>query len=68
MLAGRDTTAGTIAWLLYEMSRHPEVPTKIREEISIVKSKAPGALTWDDYDAMAGLNAVIKVRHRFILL
>ncbi|PBK86305.1 cytochrome P450 [Armillaria gallica] len=60
ILAGRDTTAGTIAWLLYDLSRHPEVQTKVREEISIARSKAPGALTWDDYDAMAWLNAVIK--------
>ncbi|KAK0229198.1 cytochrome P450 [Armillaria nabsnona] len=60
IVAGHDTTAGAIAWLLYELSRHPEVQTKVREEIAIAKSKAPGALTWGDYDAMAWLNAVIK--------
>jgi len=60
IVAGRDTTSSTIAWLLYDLSRHPDVQTKVREEISIAKSKAPGALTWDDYDAMAWLNAVIK--------
>ncbi|SJL05095.1 uncharacterized protein ARMOST_08467 [Armillaria ostoyae] len=60
IVAGHDTTAGAIAWLLYELSRHPEVQTKVREEIAVAKSKAPGALTWGDYDAMAWLNAVIK--------
>ncbi len=55
-----------MAWILYELSRHPEVQTKVREEIAIAKSKAPGALTLEDYDAMAWLNAVIKVRHPFI--
>ncbi|KAK0184243.1 cytochrome P450 [Armillaria mellea] len=60
IVAGHDTTAGAIAWLLYEMSRHPEVQTKVREEIVIAKSKAPGALTWADYDAMTWLNASIK--------
>ncbi|KAK0207538.1 cytochrome P450 [Armillaria fumosa] len=58
--AGHIATAGAIAWILYELSRHPEVQTKVREEIVIAKSKSPGALTWDDYDAMAWLNAVIK--------
>ncbi|KAK0227670.1 cytochrome P450 [Armillaria fumosa] len=60
IVAGHDTTAGAIGWLLYELSRHPEVQAKVREEIAIAKSKAPGALTWADYDAMAWLNAVIK--------
>ncbi|KAK0207524.1 cytochrome P450 [Armillaria fumosa] len=60
ILAGHIATAGTIAWILYELSRHPEVQMKVREEITIAKSNAPGTLTWDDYDAMAWLNAVIK--------
>ncbi|KAK0222986.1 cytochrome P450 [Armillaria nabsnona] len=60
LVTGHDTTASAIAWLLYDLSRHPEVQTKVREEIAIAKSKAPGALTWEDYDAMAWLNAVIK--------
>ncbi|KAK0186090.1 cytochrome P450 [Armillaria mellea] len=49
IMAGHDTTAGAIAWLLYELSRHPEVQTK-----------APGALTWADYDAMAWLKEVLR--------
>lgn len=57
-----------MAWLLYELSRHPDVQMTVREEIATAKSNAPGALTWDDYDAMVWLNAVIKVRHRFIIL
>ncbi|PBL04613.1 PAH-inducible cytochrome P450 monooxygenase PC-PAH 1 [Armillaria gallica] len=60
ILAGRNTTAGVLAWLLYDLSRHPEIQTKVREEISTAKSNAPRALTWDDYDAMVWLNAVIK--------
>ncbi|KAK0214208.1 cytochrome P450 [Armillaria fumosa] len=58
--AGHIATAGAIAWILYELSRHPEIQTKLREEIAITKSKSAGVLTWDDYDAMAWLNAVIK--------
>ncbi|KAK0493332.1 cytochrome P450 [Armillaria luteobubalina] len=60
IIAGHDTTANTMAWLLYELSRHPDVQAKVREEIAIAKSRAPGALTSSDYDAMVWLNAVIK--------
>ncbi|KAK0218550.1 cytochrome P450 [Armillaria nabsnona] len=60
IVAGHETTAGAIAWLLYELSRHPDVQMTVREEIAVAKSNVPGALTWDDYDAMVWLNAVIK--------
>ncbi|KAK5119461.1 hypothetical protein LTR85_007561 [Meristemomyces frigidus] len=33
LLAGRDTTAVTLSWLFYELSRHPEVVQKLRQEI-----------------------------------
>ncbi|KAK0430809.1 cytochrome P450 [Armillaria borealis] len=60
VLAGHDTTANTMAWLLYELSLHPEDQAKIRGEISQTKLNAPGALTSNDYDSMLWLNACIK--------
>lgn len=33
LFAGRDSTASTITWLLYEMSRHPAVWAKAKEEV-----------------------------------
>ena len=33
LLAGRDTTAVTLSWLFFELSRHPEVVQKLRQEI-----------------------------------
>jgi cytochrome P450 len=33
LLAGRDTTACTLSWLFYELSRKPEVVVKLRQEI-----------------------------------
>ncbi|RMY46362.1 hypothetical protein D0865_09331 [Hortaea werneckii] len=33
LLAGRDTTAVTLSWLFYELSKHPEVVRKLRQEI-----------------------------------
>ncbi|KAK0438180.1 cytochrome P450 [Desarmillaria tabescens] len=65
VLAGHDTTANTMAWLLYELSLHPEDQARIREEISQTKSKTSGALTSSDYDSMVWLNACIKEALRF---
>ncbi|KAF6813323.1 cytochrome P450 [Colletotrichum sojae] len=33
LLAGRDTTASTLSWVIYELGRHPEVVRKLRAEI-----------------------------------
>ncbi|KAG5362519.1 Cytochrome P450 52A13 [Yarrowia sp. C11] len=33
LLAGRDTTAGILSWIVYELARHPEVWKKLRAEI-----------------------------------
>jgi fatty acid omega-hydroxylase len=36
LIAGRDTTACTLSWLFFELTQHPEVLTKVREEIETV--------------------------------
>jgi len=33
LLAGRDTTAATLSWLFYELSYHPDVYDRLREEV-----------------------------------
>lgn len=33
LLAGRDTTAAALSWTIYELSRHPEVVKRLRDEI-----------------------------------
>ncbi|KAK0187587.1 cytochrome P450 [Armillaria mellea] len=65
IVAGHETTANTMAWLLYELSLHPEDQAKIREEIVQTKLNAQGALTSNDYDSMVWLNACIKEALRF---
>ena len=32
LIAGRDTTSVTLAWFMYEMCCHPEIPDKIYKE------------------------------------
>ena len=36
LLAGRDTTAATLSWLFYELSRHPAIVQRLRAEIHAV--------------------------------
>ncbi|PNP58109.1 hypothetical protein THARTR1_02267 [Trichoderma harzianum] len=33
LLAGRDTTASTLSFVMYELSRHPQVVARLRDEI-----------------------------------
>ncbi|KAK0438188.1 cytochrome P450 [Desarmillaria tabescens] len=62
-LAGHDTTATTTAWILYELSYHPHIQAQICEEILQAREHCQGDLTSNDYDSMALLDAVIKVRN-----
>ncbi|KAK0475189.1 cytochrome P450 [Armillaria novae-zelandiae] len=52
LIAGHDTTATTLSWLLYELAAHPEHQSIIREELK--------QTYLDDYDALPFLNAAIK--------
>ena len=64
-MAGHETTASTITWGLYELSRNPTVQTKVREEIKATRRRAAqrgdDELTVADLDSMKYLLAVIKV-------
>ena len=39
VLAGHDTTASSTAWWLYELSRHPDWQTRVREEVHLARRK-----------------------------
>lgn len=43
LLAGEDTTANTLAWLVYLVARHPEVARKLRDEACAVLGADPFA-------------------------
>ncbi|KAK0449894.1 cytochrome P450 [Armillaria borealis] len=61
-LAGHETTASTLTWLLYELCNHPEHQKRIRQEIAEVRTRvgAEDDLSSTDYDSMPFMNAVIK--------
>lgn len=51
LLAGRDTTAGTLSWTFYELARSPEITRKLREEI-IQRVGLDRAPTYEDLKSM----------------
>ncbi|KAK3906676.1 cytochrome P450 [Staphylotrichum tortipilum] len=59
LLAGRDTTACTLSWTVYELARHPEALEKLRAEILEVvgPTRAP---TYDDLKSMKYLQNVMN--------
>jgi cytochrome P450 len=69
IIASRDTSALTTQWLVYEVSKHPEIEAKIRDELA---AKLPplgvgpeGYITADHVKQLVYLEAVIKETLRF---
>jgi len=59
LLAGRDTTACTLSWTIYELARFPEAVKKLRAEIlaTVGPDRAP---TYDDLKGMKYLQNVMN--------
>ncbi|OAQ59195.1 cytochrome P450 alkane hydroxylase [Pochonia chlamydosporia 170] len=58
LLAGRDTTASTLSWTLYELCNYPAIWAKLRQEVLEVvgPTKTP---SYDDLKSMRYLNHAI---------
>ena len=59
LLAGEDTTANTIAWLLYLLRRHPETLQKVSLEVKQLAPDCAG-FTLEQMDALVYLDASIQ--------
>lgn len=59
LLAGRDTTAGTLSFLFKELSAHPDIYGKLRREI-LEKVGSRQAPTYDDLKNMPYLQHCIS--------
>ena len=59
LLAGRDTTAATLSWTLYELGRHPDVVRRLRREIEehVGWNRTP---TYDDLKSMKYLQYIMN--------
>ncbi|KAF8172704.1 cytochrome P450 [Pholiota molesta] len=62
-VAGEETTANTLLWLLYSLAQYPEWQAKMRMEIIEASNKDSGKKF--DYDRLPVLNAVVKETMRF---
>ncbi|KAG6883908.1 hypothetical protein C0992_007469 [Termitomyces sp. T32_za158] len=69
IIAGHETTANTLTWALLELSRRPDLQTKLREEIRVVEqaliSRGVSQCTTTDLDSMPYLNAILKETLRY---
>lgn len=59
LLAGRDTTAATLSWTIYELAHYPEIYAKLRNEIiaTVGESRAP---TYADLKSMTYLTHTLN--------
>ncbi|CAH0395530.1 unnamed protein product [Bemisia tabaci] len=58
-VAGFDTTSGTLGYCLYELSLHPEIMEKCRNEVKSVLEKNGGTISYDCLKDMTYLQCVI---------
>jgi Cytochrome P450 len=66
MLAGHDTTATSITWALYELSKSRQLQSGVRREIRDARAQSSqrgdkGELSLADLESMNYLLAVVKV-------
>ncbi len=59
LLAGEDTTANTIAWVLYLLTRHPASMARVREEVAAI-APDPAAFSAEQMDGLDYLDACIQ--------
>lgn len=60
MMAGHDTTAFSIAWIMIEVAKHPHVNDRIKDEIDSIVDKDIEHITKQDLSKMVYLENVIK--------
>jgi len=65
LLAGEDTSANTLAWLMYLMAEHPEVQAKMRAEADRVLSDAERPT---DYESTEVLHYIEAAAHEAMRL
>ncbi|KAI1639290.1 cytochrome P450 [Biscogniauxia mediterranea] len=59
LIAGRDTTAATLSWAFYELSRYPDKVERLRKEVISVVGRT-GSPTYDDLKRMPYLRHTVN--------
>ncbi|KAF9529748.1 cytochrome P450 [Crepidotus variabilis] len=69
LLAGYETTATSLNWILLEIARHEKVQTRLRQEIhekeGEIRARGDAEFTAADFDSMPYLTAVLKEGLRY---
>ncbi|KAK8043510.1 cytochrome P450 52A1 [Apiospora rasikravindrae] len=60
LLAGRDTTAATLSWAVYQLSRYPAKVARLRAEILDTVGPAPNAPSYETLKNMPYLRHVLN--------
>lgn len=60
LLAGEDTTANTLAWMIYLLDRHPDVLRRARDEVQAVLKEDSFLQNYDDVGALPFIDACIN--------
>ncbi|KAF9988161.1 hypothetical protein BGZ65_011514 [Modicella reniformis] len=60
IFAGHETTLTALSWTFYELARHPEVQTRLREETRQLYKDTNGIPSYDALNSLPYLNAVIR--------
>jgi cytochrome P450 len=58
LMAGEDTTANTLAWMMHFLVEHPQVQSKLQAEVDAVLESADTLCTYDDARRLTYLEAV----------
>jgi cytochrome P450 family 6 len=64
LFAGRESSASTLTYSLYELARQPEIQQSLREEILQVLSKHDCKVTYDGIQDMPYLDRVVSGEER----
>ena len=68
MVGGHETTANSLSWTLFELTKHPDIQDKLRAEIrEKIAEKGNSVFSGHDYENMPYLTAVVKVSRSFRL-
>ncbi|TFK49746.1 cytochrome P450 [Heliocybe sulcata] len=59
-VAGHDTTASTLTWLLWMLANNVDVQTKLRSELRAAQAQSGSDLTLEDIEGIPYLQAVVK--------
>lgn len=63
VIAGRDTTAGTLAWFLCMLCRHPGIQEKVAQEVAMATRGAGSTTPIADFASVLTEEALDKMQY-----